>query len=204
MYERDFRAILCWCRTAGQGTSSRAVLSSPQVIGVVRLYFRANLCHTGWMDRSADGRRGRLGAPTPVPAAIENRSTKAPVVTAYCADPQCRKEFRRTAGRGRPRIYCSDACRRSAENAARRISAQLQHHREMAQMLERDLAAFDSSASPKSTPEPSSVAGLDTAVARAEGVLLGLSDGSVLASEFTRLLDAVRAAQPSQQQHRAG
>lgn len=157
------------------------------------------------MERSADGRRGRLGAPTPVPASIENRSTKAPVVTGYCADPQCRKEFRKTLGRGRPRIYCSEACKRSAENAARRISAQLAHHQQMAQMLERDLAAFDTAAAPEPTPQVSPATGLDIAVARAEGVLLGLSDGSVLANEFTRLLDAVKAAQhPQQEQHRAG
>jgi hypothetical protein len=73
----------------------------------------------------------------------------------------------------------------------------------MADMLTRDLAAFDLDSSPAA---PNSVAapGIEVAVARAEGALLGLNDGSPLATEFNRLLEAVRSAALSQnQQHRA-
>lgn len=101
-------------------------------------------------------------------------------------------------GRGRPRIYCSDDCRRQAEVDARRISAQIQHHREMADMLARDLAAYETPsvddapalkpAAQPALPSP----GIAVAAARAEGVLIGLDDGSVLAKEFARLLEAVR------------
>lgn len=106
-------------------------------------------------------------------------------------------------GRGRPRTYCSSECRREAESDARRLTAQIEHHRTMADMLTRDLAAFDLDTAP-AAPNHAVAPGIEVAVARAEGVLLGLNDGSTLATEFNRLLEAVRsAALPQDQQHRA-
>lgn len=103
-------------------------------------------------------------------------------------------------GRGRPRHYCSDDCRREAESDARRLAAQIEHHRSMAEMLTRDLAAFDvESATPASSGTPN----IEVAAARAEGVLIGLDDGSPLATEFRKLLDAVLAPASADQQHRA-
>lgn len=145
--------------------------------------------------------RARVVSAQPAPSRIDNRSTSAAVVTAYCAHPQCRKEFRKSMGRGRPRIYCSDDCRRQAEVDARRISAQIQHHREMADMLARDLAAYETptvgdapALQPTAQPTAARSPGIEVAAARAEGVLVGLDDGSVLAREFARLLEAVRNA----------
>ena len=73
----------------------------------------------------------------------------------------------------------------------------------MADMLARDLAAFDVEAPSKSaTGVPA--ANIEVAVARAEGALIGLNDGSPLAAEFIRLLEAVRNASVSpNEQHRA-
>lgn len=36
-------------------------------------------------------------------------------VAVVCARPTCRATFTASAGRGRPRLYCSDACRRRAQ-----------------------------------------------------------------------------------------
>jgi hypothetical protein len=73
----------------------------------------------------------------------------------------------------------------------------------MADMLVRDLAAFEVDTTPGSSsgvPAPN----IELAVARAEGALIGLDDGSPLAAEFVRLLEAVRNATVSQNaQHRA-
>ena len=65
-------------------------------------------------------------------------------------------------------------------------------------MLARDLAAYETPsvddapalkpAAQPALPSP----GIAVAAARAEGVLIGLDDGSVLAKEFARLLEAVR------------
>lgn len=73
----------------------------------------------------------------------------------------------------------------------------------MADMLTRDLAAFEVDA-----PSHSSISvaapNIELAVARAEGALIGLNDGSPLAVEFLRLLEAVRNETVSQnEQHRA-
>lgn len=72
-------------------------------------------------------------------------------------------------------------------------------------MLSRDLAAFDID----NAPEPQAqIDGpeLPTAIARAEGVLIGLADGSPLAEEFARFVNAVQKSAPGQQQqqYRAG
>lgn len=150
------------------------------------------------MERKPGTRR--VAEAVPPTRTVENSSKRAAVVTAYCARPQCRKEFRRTMGRGRPRHYCSDDCRREAESDARRLAAQIEHHRSMAEMLTRDLAAFDvESATPASSGTPN----IEVAAARAEGVLIGLDDGSPLATEFRKLLDAVLAPASADQQHRA-
>ncbi|SIS23364.1 hypothetical protein SAMN05445060_4104 [Williamsia sterculiae] len=63
-------------------------------------------------------------------------------------------------------------------------------------MLSRDLAAYEVPSADPELREPTvaPTPGLEVATARAEGVLIGLNDGSVLASEFARLLEAVRAA----------
>lgn len=71
-------------------------------------------------------------------------------------------------------------------------------------MLARDLAAFDLD-SDSAVPAQDGGIELPTAIARAEGVLIGLADGSPLAEEFAKFVSAVQNAVPSrQQQYRAG
>lgn len=105
-------------------------------------------------------------------------------------------------GRGRPRHYCSDECRREADSDARRLAAQLEHHRSMAEMLTRDLATYDTE-TPAAAPSSPGSPNIEVAAARAEGVLVGLDDGSLLATEFRKLLDAVVSSTSVDRQHRA-
>lgn len=152
------------------------------------------------MERKPGTRR--VAEAVPSAPTVENSSKRAAVVTAYCARPQCRSEFRRTMGRGRPRNYCSDNCRREAESDARRLAAQLEHHRSMAEMLTRDLATYDIE-TPAANPSSAGPPNIEIAAARAEGVLIGLDDGSPLATEFRKLLDAVRSSTSVDQEHKA-
>lgn len=73
----------------------------------------------------------------------------------------------------------------------------------MADMLTRDLAAFELDA-PSNSANGAVAPNIEVAVARAEGALIGLNDGSPLAAEFIRLLEAVRNTTMVQsEQHRA-
>jgi len=70
-------------------------------------------------------------------------------------------------------------------------------------MLARDLAAFETDSEP-AVPAPGGGVELPSAIARAEGVLIGLADGSPLAEEFARFVSAVQNEIPGRQQYRAG
>lgn len=73
----------------------------------------------------------------------------------------------------------------------------------MAEMLTRDLATYDIE-TPAATQRSAGSPDIELATARAEGVLVGLDDGSPLATEFRKLLDAVLSSTSvDQQQHRA-
>lgn len=60
----------------------------------------------------------------------------------FCARPNCRKEFRRDDGPGRPAHYCSDLCRKNAAKERRTIAARLKHYERQVEQLRIDLAAF--------------------------------------------------------------
>ncbi|WP_207843968.1 hypothetical protein [Williamsia soli] len=74
----------------------------------------------------------------------------------------------------------------------------------MAEMLTRDLATYDIDTPPAAAaPSSGGSPNIELATARAEGVLVGLDDGSPLAAEFRKLLDAVLGSTAVDQQHRA-
>jgi hypothetical protein len=60
----------------------------------------------------------------------------------FCARPQCRKEFRRDDGPGRPAYYCSDTCRKNAAKERRQLTGRLKHFERQVDQLRIDLAAF--------------------------------------------------------------
>lgn len=61
---------------------------------------------------------------------------------AYCARPRCRALFDQPDGKGRRRVYCSDNCRRTAENELRQAQSRLAAVEHMAKMLRADIACF--------------------------------------------------------------
>lgn len=63
-------------------------------------------------------------------------------LTDYCSRPSCRKEFRRTAGPGRPQAFCSEFCRRAAERELRQVRSRLAHFESVVEKLRIDVAAF--------------------------------------------------------------
>lgn len=66
----------------------------------------------------------------------------------YCARPICRREFRRTTGPGRPRAYCSELCRRSAQNELRLARQRLARFEALADQCRRDVAVFTADSDP--------------------------------------------------------
>lgn len=60
---------------------------------------------------------------------------------AICGRPRCRTEFQQSA-RGRRRVYCSEACLRTADREQRRLRTLIAHYGRMIKMCETDLAAF--------------------------------------------------------------
>ena len=112
---------------------------------------------------------------------------------AYCARPSCRNPYTRTVGPGRPQLYCSDICRRSADREARQLRQRLAHYEAVAAQLRADLSAFepherDETGAHELEPTQHAAA----AVHRAAGLLdfLGTSD-EPLARALRGLHDAV-------------
>lgn len=61
---------------------------------------------------------------------------------AYCANPLCRKEFRRKVGPGRRQEYCTELCRRTAEREYRRTLQRLAHLENQVEQHRNLAAAF--------------------------------------------------------------
>lgn len=107
----------------------------------------------------------------------------------YCADPKCRKEFRRAAGPGRRREYCRELCRRNAQRELRQLHAKLARFEDLADQARADIAAHgrddeDALIDPLRTAE--------VALARAEGALpFAAQSPDPFAREFQLLYEAV-------------
>lgn len=114
----------------------------------------------------------------------------------YCARPMCRKEFRRSAGRGRRRDYCSDICRRLADRDYKRAKAMVEQFERLARRSRHDVLAFGRSADEQGPAQVSEDIAFERAVGalgRAETVLSFASDADErLLMEIRRLCDAVR------------
>lgn len=76
----------------------------------------------------------------------------AETLQALCNLPTCRQPFARTAGPGRPQLFCSEACRRAYERNLRRVKARIAHFEERLAACRADLATYMLSAE----DEPSS------------------------------------------------
>lgn len=119
-------------------------------------------------------------------------------LVAYCALPSCRSEFRRNAGPGRRKDFCSEECRRAAEKDLRKLKSRLVHFENLVQQLRIDIAAFGRSSDDADAVERPEVATQRAAEAltRAQGVLLFAPNDDPLAAELRALVDAVAPLVP--------
>lgn len=116
-------------------------------------------------------------------------------LTDYCSYPKCRKEFRRAARPGRRQEFCSEICRRTAQNELRRARARLTHYEGLVLKLRIDVAAFG----PDTTEDGDEERALsfdarqqaESAVLRAEGVLKFAKPDDPVWQELRRLYEAV-------------
>jgi hypothetical protein len=120
---------------------------------------------------------------------------EAEELTDYCSYPKCRKEFRRAAKPGRPQEFCSEMCRRTAQNELRRAKARLTHYQALVLKLRIDVAAFG----PDTTEDGGEERSLsldarhqaESAVLRAEGVLKFAKPDDPVWQELRKLYEAV-------------
>lgn len=107
----------------------------------------------------------------------------------YCARPNCRKEFRRAAGPGRRRAYCTDLCRRLAEKELRQLQARLTRFEVLADQARADIAAHGRE---DETAPPDPIRTAEDALARVEGALIFAAQSpDPAAQELRRLYEAV-------------
>lgn len=114
----------------------------------------------------------------------------------YCARPLCREEFRRPAGPGRRKAYCSELCRRAAEKQVRQARSRLAHFEAVVEQLRTDVAAFGRSADDdvvdEGTTSNEQKRLAENAVNRAGGILDFTRDSEEpMARELRKLYDAV-------------
>jgi hypothetical protein len=88
----------------------------------------------------------------------------------YCLRPLCRREFRQAVGRGRPRTYCSDLCRKKADVELRSLIVRREHYAALVDQLERDISAFQRDDTDPSRRQHRA----QMALAQAEGALMML------------------------------
>lgn len=122
-------------------------------------------------------------------------------LVTYCLRPLCRKEFRQSVGRGRPRTYCSDQCRRRADTELRSLTVRREHYASLVDQIERDISAFQREGSDPAKQ----LHRAQVAVAQAEGALLmvrGEDDG--IMRMLRHLVDSVRPLINSDKSRAAG
>lgn len=138
-----------------------------------------------------------------MPKATVTRLAETPdgdILTAECANPRCDEVIQRRGGRGRPRDYHDDACRRATEDVKRRLESRLEHYKEQVAILSERYAPYDkapglgeTSGSSDSAPlTPEQIRTAREAVSKVEGAapFLRKHDGE-FAAQLMELFDAV-------------
>ncbi len=132
------------------------------------------------------------------PASRPSREPQPETVPDYCWRPSCRKPFLRPAGRGRPKAYCSDICRRAAQKEARQARSRLAHFEALVEKLRIDVAAFGKpdpgEAGDDSDERPPSLdarQAAENAVRRAAGALVFANPDDLAVRELKLLHDTV-------------
>lgn len=119
----------------------------------------------------------------------------------FCANPDCRREFRRSSGPGRPQEYCREQCRRDAERDLRRLHARQRRFENVLAQVHADIAAHGRTSDSPASQTPS-LRAAEEALARAAAVAQYASEGDPrLLDELRNLLEhvspVIRPAQPS-------
>lgn len=122
------------------------------------------------------------------------------ILTAECANPRCDEVIQRHAGRGRPRDYHDEGCRRATADAKRRLETRLEHYKEQVAILSERYAAYEKAPSGDEVSEPMDSRQLTAeqvriareAVSKVEGAapFLRKHDGE-FAADLVELFDAV-------------
>jgi hypothetical protein len=136
-------------------------------------------------------------------ASADSRRRRVPEVdglTDYCSRPSCRKEFRRTVGPGRRQAFCSEFCRRTAQNELRRTRSCLTHYEGIVRKLRIDVAAFgrpdtaDDDDEEETGEEALTLEArhqAESAVHRADGILKFADPSDPVVQELRALYEAV-------------
>ncbi|NYG59348.1 hypothetical protein BJ980_002271 [Nocardioides daedukensis] len=138
-----------------------------------------------------------------MPKATVTRLTETPnhnVLTAECANPRCDEVIHRTGGRGRPRDYHDEDCRRATADVKRRLESRLEHYKEQVAILSERYAAYEKAPGMGETSEqvdagaltPDQIRAAREAVSKVEGAapFLRKHDGD-FAAQLIELFDAV-------------
>lgn len=122
------------------------------------------------------------------------------ILTAACANPRCNELIARHTGRGRPRDYHDDACRRAMADDKRRIESRLEHFKEQVAILSERYAAYEKAPGDGEASGPGDSSQLTAeqvrvareAVSKVEGALRFLrKHDDELAAELVELFEAV-------------
>jgi hypothetical protein len=121
-------------------------------------------------------------------------SEDSEALVAHCPRPACRKEVRQIVGRGRPKTYCSEECRRLAEAELRRLDLRLRHYSSVVEQVRIDIASYQRSGADRDGADPRGELRLaEDALARAESALEFLEgDESPTVRALRRLCETVQ------------
>lgn len=126
-------------------------------------------------------RRALTAAPPPG-APVDDDSAAGSSLVDYCARPQCGQEFRRAGGRGRRQAFCSEMCRRTAQNELRVLKARLTHFEELVSRLRLVVSSYgreedaDQAVAATGSKDGDAGQGARDAVQRVAGVLAFATD----------------------------
>lgn len=129
--------------------------------------------------------------PTPIHGRRTSPSANGETVATYCSRPGCGQEYRRTIQPGHPQIYCTESCRRKAQQETRRIRSRLRDLEATVSQQRKLLAAYGSETASVVDPDEA-LAAATRAIDRAGGVVETLgTDTSPVANALRYLYAAV-------------
>lgn len=128
--------------------------------------------------------------PTPIHRRRASASPESGDVATYCARPGCQQEYRRAIQPGHPQLYCTETCRRKAQQETRRIRSRLRDLEATVSQQRKLLAGYGSETD--TIVDPDEVLATATrAIDRAGGVVRFDNDASAVAAELRSLYAAV-------------